>query len=171
MSLFIKNRWYNMYLKKNKENMSKYHEIVQFKKQEEIKMYQNFKKVLNTINEKKRLAITKDNIIHCEIKQNGKILTKFIFTKNIHRNNFIFNFETKRILSIVHVFELCLNKYTFISINPLHLNITQRKHENKTYLVATTYCRSLNCQIRLILEKTNKLHDLLLVKFILAFTA
>lgn len=149
--------------------MSNYHEIIQFKEQEEIKLQHNFKKVLNIINEKKRLAITKDNIIHCEIKQNEKILTKFIVTKNIQRNNFTFNFETKRILSIVHVFELCLNKYTFISINPRHLNITERKYKNKTYLVAITYCRSLNCEIRLILEKTNQLHDLLLVKFILDF--
>ena len=121
--------------KKINEKMSKYHEFTQYKKleeHEEIEMYRNFKKVLNTINEKKRLAITKDNIIHCEIKQHKKILTKFIFTKNIHRNNFIFNFERKRILSIVHEFELCLNKYTFITINPLHLNIIQREHKNKT---------------------------------------
>lgn len=150
--------------------MSKYHEIKESKKQEEIKMQQNFKKVLKIINEKKRLAITKDNIIHCEIKQHEKILAKFIVTKNIPRNNFIFNFETKRILSIVDVFELCLNKYTFISINPLHLHITEKKHEDKTYLIAITYCRSFNYEIKLIFEKTNKLHDLLLVKFILGFT-
>lgn len=154
--------------------MSKYHEFTQYKKleeHEEIEMYRNFKKVLNTINEKKRLAITKDNIIHCEIKQHKKILTKFIFTKNIHRNNFTFNFERKRILSIVHEFELCLNKYTFITINPLHLNIIQREHKNKTYLTAITYCKSLNCEVKLILEKTNASHDLLLVKFILSFSS
>ena len=151
--------------------MSKYHEIKESKKQEEIKMKQNFEKVLKIINEKKRLAITKDNIVHCQIKQHEKILTKFIVTKNIQRNNFTFNFKIGIILNIANVFELCLNKYTFISINPSHLHITETKHNNKTYLIAITYCKSFNYEIKLIFEKTNKQHDLLLVKFMLGFTS
>lgn len=149
--------------------MSKYLSIAQMKKYEEKELQKNYIKVLNILNEKKRLAITKDNIIHCEIKQHEKIVTKFIFTKNKYINNFIFTFEKKRILSIVDVFRICLNKYTFISINPLHLYITEKKHENKTYLMAITNCKSLNCEIKLIFEKVNKLHDLILLKFILNF--